>query len=77
LERVVVSAVDVVLVVVLAFLCFGAYALHKIKPGWLRINGSLWRLATFSMEVGRPGEPDKPKGEIEPDKPRRDGLWSA
>jgi hypothetical protein len=55
--------------VIVAFLCFGAYALHKIKPGWLRIHGSLWHLATFSMEVGRPGEPDKPRGEIEP---RRD-----
>ncbi len=64
------SAVDVVLVAILAFLCFGAYALHKIKPGWLRIHGSLWRLANFSMEVGRPGEPGKPHEEIEPSRDR-------
>jgi len=64
------SAVVAFLIVILAFCCFGAYALHNIKPGWLLIHGSVWRLATFRMEIGRPGEPRKPRDEIEPS---RDG----
>ena len=61
LERAVVLAVFVI--VIFAVLCFGSYALHKIKPGWLRIHGSVLRMITFSMEIGQPGEPGKPRDE--------------
>jgi len=53
----------VLVIVILAVLCFGSYALHKIKPGWLRIHGSVLRMITFSMEIGQPGEPGKPRDE--------------
>ncbi len=61
LERAVVLAVFVI--VILIVFCFGSYALHKIKPGWLRIHGSVLRMITFSMEIGQPGEPGKPRDE--------------
>jgi len=44
-------------IVILAVLGLGFYALHKIKPGWLRIQAGVWRLITFSMEIGQPGVP--------------------
>jgi len=59
LECAVVLAVFVI--VILAVLGFGSYALHKIKPGWLRIHGSVLRMITFSMEIGQPGVPEKPE----------------
>jgi hypothetical protein len=46
---------------ILAVLCLGFYALHKIKPGWLRIHGSVSKLITFSMEIGQAGAPEKPR----------------
>jgi hypothetical protein len=58
LERVAVLPV-LAFAMILAVLCFGFYALHKIKPGWLRIHGSVSKLITFSMEIGQAGAPEK------------------
>lgn len=43
-------------IVVLAVIGLGFYGL-KSKTGWLRIQAGVWRLVTFSIEIGRPGEP--------------------
>jgi hypothetical protein len=56
----------VLTVVILAVLGFGSYALHKINPGWLRIHGSVLRMITFSMEIGQPGVPEKPREDRTP-----------
>jgi hypothetical protein len=50
-------------IVILAVIGLGFYALHKIKPGWFRIQAGAGRLFTFSMEIGQPGVPDKPREE--------------
>lgn len=56
-------------VVFLALVGLGFYALHKITPGWLRIQTSFWRLITFSMEIGRPADitkkPRNERGELD------------
>jgi hypothetical protein len=60
-------------IVILAFIGLGFDALHKIKPGWLRI-----RAGDFSIEMGQGSDPpgDRPpldehrELEAERDKPR-------
>jgi hypothetical protein len=56
LERAVVLAV-LACIVLLAIIGLGFYALHKIKPGWFRIQAGVWRLITFSIEIGQGGDP--------------------
>jgi hypothetical protein len=65
LERAVVSDVLAVLacVVILAVIGLGFYGL-KSRTGWLRIQAGVWRLVTFSIEIGQPGVPDKPREEL-------------
>lgn len=46
-----------VVVVALALIGLGFYGLHRIKPGWLRVQAGVWRLITFSLEIGEPGHP--------------------
>ena len=41
-------------IVILAVIGLGFYALHKIRPGWFRIQAGAGRLFTFSMEIGHP-----------------------
>ena len=54
-----------VVIVILAILCFGSYALHKIKPGWFRIQAGAGQRFTFSIEMGQGGDipGDKPPRE--------------
>jgi hypothetical protein len=54
-----VLAVLVILAAVVLLTGFGAFAVHRMKPDWLKINAES-RLAKFSMEIGRSGEPGKP-----------------
>jgi hypothetical protein len=54
LERAVVLAV-LACIVVLALIGLGFYGL-KSNTGWLRIHAGLWRLVTFSIEIGQRGE---------------------
>lgn len=53
-------AVLVILAAVALLAGFGAFAVQKMKPDWLKINAES-RLAKFSMEIGRSGEPGKPR----------------
>lgn len=73
LERAVVLAV-LACIIILAVIGLGFYGL-KSNTGWLRIQAGLWRLVTFSIEIGQPGSAEKPREERrEPeaghDKPR-------
>jgi hypothetical protein len=43
-------------IVILAVIGLGFYGI-KSKTGWLRIQAGLWRLVTFSIEIGRPADP--------------------
>ncbi len=45
-------------------LMLGFYAISKMKPRWLRVHVSLWRLLTFNMEIGVPDR--KPHGQLPP-----------
>jgi len=51
------------LIVVLALfgLTVGIYAVRNMNPRWLRIQTRVWRVATFTMELGQ----EKPPGELE------------
>jgi uncharacterized membrane protein YoaK (UPF0700 family) len=61
-ERAVVLAVIVIIVVVLAVSGLALYAMrNKIK---LKVQASLLKLASFSIEVGSPE--DRPSGELPP-----------
>ena len=51
LGRAVVLAV-LACIVILAVIGLGFYGL-KSKTGWLRIQVGIWRLVTFSIEIGR------------------------
>jgi hypothetical protein len=42
-------------------LVLGIYAVRKMNPRWIRIHTKVWRVATFSMEMGQ----GKPPGELE------------
>lgn len=42
-------------IVILAVIGLGFYGL-KSKTGWLRIQAGIWRLFTFSIEIGRPSD---------------------
>lgn len=64
LERAVVLA-DIAIVILPLFV-IAIYAIHKIKPGWLRIHGSVLKALTFSLEIGKPDDPGKPGNELEP-----------
>jgi hypothetical protein len=48
-------------IVILAVIGLGAYALHKIKPGWFRLRAGAGQRFTFSIEMGQgtdpPGDP--------------------
>ncbi len=56
-----VVVVAIVIVAALALLVgFGAFAIQKMKPDWLKINAES-RLAKFSMEIGRSGRPEEPR----------------
>jgi len=73
LERAVVLAV-LVCIVLLAVIGLGFYGL-KSKTGWLRIQAGVWRLVTFSIEIGQGGDATAPREkrrepEPGPDKPR-------
>lgn len=70
LERAVVLAVYVIFAAVALLVGFGAFAIYKMKPDWLKINAES-RLARFSMELGRS---DKPRDEPRELEPGRDGL---
>jgi hypothetical protein len=72
LERAVVLAVLVILAAVALLTAFGAFAIHRMKPDWLKINAES-RLAKFSMEIGRSGEPDRPHEERRQLEAGRDG----
>jgi len=64
LERAVVLAVLVIVAAALVFLTgFGAFAIQRMKPDWLKINAES-RLAKFSMELGRSAEPREPGDEL-------------
>lgn len=52
-------AVLVILAAVALLAGFGAFAIHKMKPDWLKINAES-RLAKFSMELGRSAELARP-----------------
>jgi hypothetical protein len=39
-------------------LALGIYAVRKINPRWFRVHAKVWRVATFSMEMGQ----EKPPG---------------
>jgi len=60
-------------IVILAVIGLGFYGL-KSKTGWLRIQAGIWRLVTFSIEIGRPADPapreEHQELEAERDKPR-------
>ncbi len=49
-------------IVILAVIGLGFYGL-KSRTGWLRIQAGVWRLITFSIEIGQPGEPEEPRAE--------------
>jgi hypothetical protein len=66
LERAVVLAV-LACIVLLAVIGLGFYGL-KSKTGWLRIQAGVWRLVTFSIEIGQGSEPTG--NPIPPDEPR-------
>jgi hypothetical protein len=64
LERAVVLAV-LACIVILAVIGLGFYGL-KSRTGWLRIQAGLWRLVTFSIEIGQSAEkPREVKRELE------------
>jgi len=71
-----VLAVLVIFAVVALLTGFGAFAIHKMKPDWLKINAES-RLAKFSMEIGRSGEAGKPLDEPRELEPGRDRLRSC
>jgi hypothetical protein len=48
-------------IVILAVIGLGFYALHKIKPGWFRLQAGAGQRFTFSIEMGQGG--DKPPSE--------------
>ena len=54
LERAVVLAV-LACIVILAVIGLGFYGL-KSRTGWLRIQAGVWRLVTFSIEIGQGGD---------------------
>jgi hypothetical protein len=45
-----------VAIVILVVISLGFYGLRS-RTGWLRIQAGLWRFVTFSIEIGRPGDP--------------------
>lgn len=61
-------------IVILAVIGLGFYALHKIRPGWFRIQAGAGQRFTFSIEMGRGSDPTPPdeRRELEAgrDKPR-------
>jgi hypothetical protein len=82
LERTVVSAVLAVLacIVILAVIGLGFYALHKIKPGWFRVQAGAGQRFNFIIEMGPgcdPTPPDEPR-ELEAgrDKPKEARGWA-
>jgi hypothetical protein len=62
-------------IVILAVIGLGFYGLRG-STFWLRIQAGLWRLVTFSIEIGRRGDPasapraERHEPEAERDKPR-------
>lgn len=64
-------------IVILAVIGLGFYGL-KSRTGWLRIQAGVWRLITFSIEIGQDGDvpasgpPRRKQRELEAggDKPR-------
>jgi hypothetical protein len=73
---VVVSAVIAALacIVILAFTGLGFYALHKIRPGWFRLQAGAGQRVTFTIEMGQGGDPaphaERRELEAGHDKPR-------
>ena len=65
MERAVVVAV-LACIVILAVIGLGFYGL-KSRTGWLRIQAGVWRLVTFSIEIGQGGDlaPRKEQRELE------------
>jgi hypothetical protein len=43
-------------IVILSVIGLGFYALHKIKPGWFRIQAGAGQRFTFSIEMGQGGD---------------------
>ena len=56
-------------IVILAVIGLGFYGL-KSKTGWLRIQAGVWRLITFSIEIGR--DRDLPPASAAPRDERRE-----
>lgn len=56
----VVNMTPLVVIVILASfgLVLGLYAVRRINPRWFRVQTKVWRVATFSMEMGQ----EKPPG---------------
>jgi hypothetical protein len=50
-------------IVILAVIGLGFYALHKIKPGWFRIQAGAGQRFTFSIEMGQGGGDRPPREE--------------
>ncbi|MBV9448969.1 MAG: hypothetical protein JO345_24030 [Streptosporangiaceae bacterium] len=63
LERAVVLAALAIVIVILVLSGFGVYAIHKMKPDWLRVDVRFWRALTFGLEIGRSGVTGKPRDE--------------
>lgn len=59
LERAVVVAV-LACIIILAVIGLGFYGL-KSRTGWLRIQAGVWRLVTFSIEIGQGSDPNPPR----------------
>ena len=60
-ERAVVLAAVIVVVIVLAVSGLALYAMHRSRPTRLRLSASLFKLATFSVEVDSAHDPEDDK----------------
>jgi hypothetical protein len=65
-----------VVIMILAVLCFGAFALHKMNPDKLRIYGES-KLAKFGLEISRSGKADKPRDDRRELEAGRDSSGSS
>jgi hypothetical protein len=53
----------IVIAVFAAVISFCVWAFYKMKPGYLRVQAGAFRLVGFSIEMGEPGVPEKPRDE--------------
>jgi len=58
----VLAVLAIVALVALVLLCgVCVFAIDRIRPGRLCIQAGLWRLITFSVEMGRPPDREEPE----------------